>query len=51
LENLADHLSPGESEKIGRVKDLSAGAVLVSAFVAFITGCIIFIPKIYHLLK
>jgi diacylglycerol kinase len=51
LENLANHLSPGQSENIGKVKDLAAAAVLVSAFIAILTGCVIFLPKIYLLIK
>jgi len=46
IENLCDHLSPGPSEKIKKVKDLSAAAVLVCAIVALVTGCLIFLPKI-----
>ena len=51
LENLANHLSPGQDENIGKVKDLAAAAVLVSAFIAILTGCMIFLPKIYLLIK
>jgi diacylglycerol kinase len=51
LENLADHLSPGKSENIGKAKDLAAAAVLVSAFIALVTGSVIFLPKIYTLIK
>jgi diacylglycerol kinase len=51
LENLADHLSPGKSENIGKAKDLAAAAVLVSAFIALVTGCVIFLPKICALIK
>ena len=32
-------------------KDIAAGAVLLSAFLAFICGAIIFIPKIFLLIK
>ncbi|HEY9361940.1 MAG TPA: diacylglycerol kinase [Chitinophagaceae bacterium] len=35
---------------IKKIKDLSAGAVLLSAIISFIVGCIIFIPKIKMLL-
>jgi diacylglycerol kinase (ATP) len=51
LENLANHLSPGQSDNIGKAKDLAAAAVLVSAFIAILTGCVIFLPKIYILIK
>jgi diacylglycerol kinase len=46
LENLADHLSPEQHEKIKKVKDLSAAAVLVSAITAFAIGCVVLLPKI-----
>ncbi|MEI6277042.1 MAG: diacylglycerol kinase family protein [Prolixibacteraceae bacterium] len=51
LENLADHLSPEKNEKIKKVKDLSAAAVLVSALTALIVGCMIFLPKILELIQ
>ena len=51
LENLADHLSPDKNEKIKKVKDLSAAAVLVTALTALIVGCMIFLPKILELIQ
>lgn len=45
IEKLCDHLSPGPAEKIKKVKDLSAAAVLVSAVVAVVTACLIFLPR------
>jgi diacylglycerol kinase len=51
LENLADHLAPGKHEKIKKVKDLLAAAVLVSAITAVVIGCLIFFPKIYWLIQ
>ena len=51
LENLANQLSPGQSENIGKAKDLAAAAVLVSVFTAILTACVIFLPKIYLLIK
>jgi len=49
LENLADHISPEQQEKIKKVKDLSAAAVLVSALTAFVVGCLILGPKLINL--
>ena len=46
IEYLADVVSPGYHEKIGRVKDVAAGAVLLASITAFIIGAVIFIPKI-----
>lgn len=49
IEKLVDHLFP-EVHEIARIaKDVSAGAVLVCAMIAFICGVIIFLPKIIEL--
>lgn len=45
IEFLADALHPDKSEKIMKVKDVAAGAVLFSAIAAAIIGLVIFIPK------
>lgn len=49
IENLADFVSPERNEKIKKVKDLAAGAVLVGAIGAFIIGLIIFLPKLLNI--
>lgn len=46
LELLTDLVSPGYNEKAGKIKDVAAGAVLVSAVAALLVGLIIFIPRI-----
>lgn len=46
LEALADRVEPGKNDLIGKAKDYSAGAVLISAMIALITGLLIFIPKL-----
>jgi undecaprenol kinase/diacylglycerol kinase (ATP) len=46
IENIADFISPERHEKIKKVKDLSAAAVLISSVTALIIGLIIFIPRI-----
>jgi diacylglycerol kinase (ATP) len=46
LESLADRIDPEWNEKIRRAKDYAAAAVLVSAVIAIIAGCLIFIPKL-----
>jgi len=51
LENLSNHLSPGQNENIGKVKDLAAAAVLVSAITAVVIGCVILLPKIISCIK
>ena len=45
IENLTDFVSPEFNEKIGKIKDVAASAVLVAAFVAVATGCFVFLPK------
>lgn len=45
IENLADRVNPKKDELIGKVKDISAGAVLISAiFSVIIAFCILFKP-------
>lgn len=50
IENLCDLISIEQNEKIKRIKDLSAAAVLIGAITAATVGLIIFIPKIISLL-
>lgn len=49
LEKLCDFVHPGYHQKIGAIKDLSAGAVMFAALAAIVVGCIIYIPKIVAL--
>ncbi len=49
IENIADFISPEQHDMIKKIKDLSAAAVLVSAFTALIIGLVIFLPKILSL--
>ena len=46
LENLCDSVEPAQSEAIGRVKDVSAAAVLVAAIAAAVIGALVFWPYI-----
>jgi diacylglycerol kinase (ATP) len=46
IEKLVDFVSPGIHPQAGKIKDIAAGAVLITAIIAAIIGCIIFIPKI-----
>ena len=50
IEKLCDLVSPDFNLTIKKVKDMSASAVLLSAIITFIIGCIIFLPKIYSLI-
>ena len=51
IEKLADIVNPDWNKKVMLLKDYSAGAVLVSAIVSIVVGCLIFIPKIIHVLE
>ena len=46
IERLADKLAPGHDPIIGKVKDVSAAAVLVCAIGTAAVGLIILVPKI-----
>lgn len=45
IEKYIDLLTPEYHAVAGKVKDIAAGAVLISAFFAAIVGLIIFVPK------
>jgi diacylglycerol kinase (ATP) len=51
IEQLSDLVSPGYSEAVKRIKDLAAGAVLLTALSAALVGLIIFLPKIITLCR
>ena len=46
IETLVDLVSPEFNPKAGLIKDISAAAVLIAAFMALIIGILIFLPKI-----
>lgn len=50
LENICDYLTEETDPLIKRIKDLSAGAVLISALTAIVIGLIVFIPKLHLVL-
>lgn len=50
IELLVDIVSPAYNAKAGLVKDMAAGAVLVSAIVSAIVGLFIFVPKLFEIL-
>lgn len=50
VERFVDMVSPQRSEQAGAIKDISAAAVLLSAFVALISGVIIFLPHLLILI-
>ncbi|AWO01768.1 diacylglycerol kinase [Chitinophaga alhagiae] len=45
IEKVMDHLSPERHPAVKWIKDVAAGAVLVAAIAAVVTGLLIFIPK------
>jgi len=51
IENLADHLAPQKHEKIKKVKDMAAAAVLVCAITGVAVACFVFLPKIWELFE
>ena len=47
IESLADFIHPEYHDKIGFIKDISAGAVFIAAMVAIVVGIIIYFPKVF----
>ncbi len=47
IEEMVNFVSPEKHPKAALIKDLSAGAVLVSAIMALVIAGIIFIPKLF----
>lgn len=47
IERIVDFISPSYHREAGIIKDIAAGAVLIAAITAVITGAIIFLPKIF----
>lgn len=47
VEKISDYVQPEFDEKIGFIKDISAGAVMLVSIASSIIGCIIYFPKIF----
>lgn len=47
IEKLSDFVKPEFDSKIGFIKDISAGAVMLVSIAASIVGLIIYLPKIF----
>jgi len=47
IEYMADFVHPEYHEKIGKIKDIGAGAVFIASIIAIIVAGIIYIPKIF----
>ena len=50
LEEIVNFISPDFHPLAGKIKDLSAAAVLIIAIIAAIIGMVIFLPKMINLL-
>jgi len=50
IEIIVDMVSPERNKQAGIIKDIAAGAVLITAIGALITGLIIFGPKLLELI-
>ena len=48
IEELVDQQSPGLSPSAKRIKDISAGAVMISAVIAVLVGLVIFGPRLWN---
>lgn len=46
IEKMADYVQPKMDPKIGLIKDISAGAVMIVSVIASIIGLIIYVPKL-----
>ena len=51
IEDLSDVVCPERDERIKKVKDLAAAAVLVNAIAAAVVGLLVFLPKIIALFQ
>ena len=49
IEMICDFISPHHDTRIGRIKDMAAGAVLIIALASLVISAFIFIPKISQL--
>ena len=47
IEKISDFVQPEYDSKIGFIKDISAGAVMLVSFASMIIGLIIYLPKIF----
>nr|WP_299068560.1 diacylglycerol kinase family protein [uncultured Allomuricauda sp.] len=46
VEKLSDYIQPKNDPKIGFIKDISAGAVMIVSILAGIVGLLIYLPKL-----
>ena len=46
VEKISDYIQPEDDPKIGFIKDISAGAVMIVSIIACIVGLVIYLPKL-----
>ncbi len=51
LEILVDKVSPQKDPVAGKIKDISAGAVLIAAIISVLVGVLIFLPKLMNIVS
>lgn len=51
IELIADFISPGKHETIGKIKDISAGAVLIAVLISVIAGTMVFWPYVEQIVR
>jgi diacylglycerol kinase (ATP) len=51
IEELVDQVSPDQNPIAKRIKDISAGAVLVSVVVSILVGLLIFGPRLWNWIR
>lgn len=51
IEKMLDEVSPEFNKKFGDIKDIAAGAVLITTIFSVIIGIIIFLPKGFHFIS
>lgn len=49
IEEIVNFISPEKNPKAGLIKDLAAGAVLITAIAAIVVASIIFVPNFFEL--
>lgn len=47
IEKIVDFVHPEHHQKIGHIKDIAAGAVLIAALAAITIGGLIYLPKLF----
>ena len=47
VEEIADFVHPDFHKKIGKIKDIAAGAVGIAALIAVIVAGVIYVPKVF----